>query len=214
MLRTIVSKGDYARMKERTPAAVSIWIRDGKISRAGLVGEGNAAKIWVEQADADLTRNLDPAQQAAQAHPVGLVPAPAPLAAPAPVPAPALPPSAAPIAPPLASGDDDLARRRRAEAERAEMEVEQTRRRMAADDGRWVEAAAAAKEWGRALTKIINDTETFVGSTLAREIADKFGLDWKALSVACRESYRQHRVAVAQEALAELAQLAGEPTAQ
>jgi hypothetical protein len=81
-VRTIITKGEYARLKERSPAAVSIWIRDGKISRDALIGEGNAAKIWVEQADADLARSLDPAQQAAQAHPVGLVPVPAPIAAP------------------------------------------------------------------------------------------------------------------------------------
>lgn len=78
--------------------------------------------------------------------------------------------------------------------------------------GKLVPAAAAAREWARALTKVIGDTETFLYATLARETAEKFGLDWKAVSVAFRESYRQHRAAAAQEALAELAQLGDAPT--
>jgi hypothetical protein len=74
--------------------------------------------------------------------------------------------------------------------------------------GKLINAAAAAKEWGRALSKIIADTETFVCTTLARDIAERFGLDWKAVSVASREAYRQHRAAAAEEAQTELAQLA------
>jgi hypothetical protein len=74
--------------------------------------------------------------------------------------------------------------------------------------GKLINAAAAAKEWGRALSKIVADTETFLCTTLARDIAERFGLDWKAVSVAAREAYRQHRAAVAAEAQTELAQLA------
>jgi hypothetical protein len=77
--------------------------------------------------------------------------------------------------------------------------------------GKLVPAAAAAREWARALTKVIGETETFLHATLARETAEKFGLDWKAVSVAFRESYRRHRAAAAQEALAELAQLGDAP---
>jgi hypothetical protein len=73
--------------------------------------------------------------------------------------------------------------------------------------GKLINAAEAAKEWGRALTKIISETETFLCTTLARETAERFGLDWKAVSVVFRESYRQHRAAAAQEALAELTQI-------
>jgi len=73
--------------------------------------------------------------------------------------------------------------------------------------GKLIDATAASKEWARALTKVIGDTETFLHTTLARETADRFGLDWKALSVAFRESYRRHRAAAAREAEAELAQL-------
>jgi len=77
-----------------------------------------------------------------------------------------------------------------------------------------ISAEAAAKEWGRELSKIVGDTETFLYTTLARAVAERFGLDWKAVSVACREAYRQHRAAVAQEAQAELAQLPGASPAE
>ena len=68
---------------------------------------------------------------------------------------------------PLASpGDEDLARRRRRKAEKAELDAEAAPRRMPADERRWIETGRTAKEWGRALTKIIVETETFICSTL------------------------------------------------
>jgi hypothetical protein len=74
--------------------------------------------------------------------------------------------------------------------------------------GELISATAATREWGRVLSKVVADTETFLFTTLARETAELFGLDWKKVSVAFREAYRRHRADVAQEAQAELAQLA------
>jgi hypothetical protein len=74
--------------------------------------------------------------------------------------------------------------------------------------GELISAAAATREWARVLSKVVSDTETFLFTTLARETAELFGLDWKKVSVAFREAYRRHRADVAQEAQAELAQLA------
>ena len=71
-MRTIVSKLEFARRKHRSPACVSGWIKAGKISRAALVGDGQAAKIWVEQADADLAASLNPSQQWSQEHPANV----------------------------------------------------------------------------------------------------------------------------------------------
>ena len=62
-MRTIMSKSRYAKSKGRSLSALSHWIATGKISRAALLGEGVRARIWVEQADANLERNLDPNQQ-------------------------------------------------------------------------------------------------------------------------------------------------------
>lgn len=65
-MRTLLTKGEYARRKCRSPQAVSAWIKDGKISKSAIVGRGPRARIWVEQADADLAENLDPSQQWSQ----------------------------------------------------------------------------------------------------------------------------------------------------
>ncbi|KWV54326.1 hypothetical protein AS156_00945 [Bradyrhizobium macuxiense] len=65
-MRTIRTKGEYARLKSRSPQAVTKWIATGKISKAAIIGDGPRARIWVEQADADLAANLDPSQQWSQ----------------------------------------------------------------------------------------------------------------------------------------------------
>lgn len=196
-MKTIVSKADYARLKSRTPSAISNWIAAGKISSAALIGTGVRAKIWVEQADADLIRNLDPAQQSAQVAPV----APSsslPLdgdAQPAPLPSPR---SAA-----AAADDEDLRRRRKADADRAEHEAEQARRKLAVDEGRWIDAAETAKVWGRELAALIAKTETFLFTQVPRELADRYpNLDWKQVAVVMRQLYRKHRSEVSAEAAA------------
>lgn len=215
-MKTVVTKGQYARLKNRAPSAVSNWIAEGKISRDALIGEGRNARVWVEKADADLAVSLDPAQQAAQELPIigaitGTVTPPAePPAGDA-----ARPPAVAPPAPqgegqvvmfpggrtpPAPAADveprpltDDLARRRRADAEKAELEVEMSRRRLAVDEGRWVETDAAQRAWARELSALIADVETFVVSALANEIADRYGLDRKKLASENRAAFRRHR---------------------
>lgn len=72
--------------------------------------------------------------------------------------------------------------------------------------GKLINAADAAREWGRTLAKLVADTETFLFTVLARDLAEHFGLDWKAVSVRSREAYRNHRAGVAREAQAELNQ--------
>lgn len=190
-MKTIVSKAEYAALKERGASAVSNWIAEGKITRAALVGEGVRARIWVEQADADLLLRLDPSQQAAQPQPVA--------------------PSAAPLVPeqaanlqvepqlPYRSGaggqnadDEYLRRKRKADAERAEHDTEAARRKNSLDEGRWIDAADAAREWGRELSRIRTETETFLFTALARHLADRHGLDWKTLAVEMRDLYRAH----------------------
>ena len=179
-VKTVVTKGRFAEMKGRTPAAVSNWIKRGRITATALVGEGNNARIWVEQAERDLALALDPAQQAAHPVPQAVITSDG-AQAPAP-------------------GDDDLARRRKADADRAEQDAEAARRRNAVESGRWIEQEAAAKQWGAELAKIVTDTETFLTTTLARDIAERTGQDWKTLSAMIRDLYRKHRTTVATDA--------------
>jgi hypothetical protein len=200
--KTVVTKGEYARLKGRSPAAVSNWIKEGKITPSALEGKGNRARVWVEQADADLARGLDPAQQAAQP-----APAVAPIGVPGEQPAEPYLVRASKRAAEVAAADEDLSRRRKADADKAEYAAEKARRELAVAEGRWIDAAAAQQEWGRELAKLVGDVETFIAGPLARELANKYGLDWKALSVEARGLFRLHRGEKADAAAAELATL-------
>jgi hypothetical protein len=201
-----MTKGAYAAYKGRTPGTVSHWIADGKISAAAMVGEGHHARIWVEQADADLLRSLDPAQQAAQENPIGVAAvalpngvATLPQSAAAPgAPARGLSPSVDKSAAP--TDDEMLRRRRKADAEKAEHDAEAARRKLAIDEGRWVDAAEALRTWTAKLAAIISETETYLTNTLARELADEFRSDAKTLAARIRDRYREFRSRVADDA--------------
>lgn len=190
--RTLVSKGEYARLKQRAPSAVSNWIAGGKISPEALVGIGNHAKIWVERADLDLARNLDPAQQEQQERPIAVTPG--------------LPPPPPSVAAPISSDPiiDDIARRRKADADAAELNAEQARRRLAADSGRWVDAAEVKAIYTQELAKLVTDLDVFITSVMAVELAEAFGLDVKLVTIKAREIYRSYRGGVADDARAEI----------
>lgn len=195
-MKTIVTKAEFAARKSRLPSAISNWIASGKISRAALVGEGVRARIWLEQAERDLELGIDPAQDAAQ-----------------PVPVLNSPPLQSPRVGAGAGDDEDIRRRRRADADKAEHDAEAARRKLSIDEGRWVDAAEAARVWGRELAKLTADTETFLFTTLAREIAQRHGLDWKALAVEIRELFHRHRTSASEDArMRREAIESGEPT--
>jgi hypothetical protein len=46
-----LSKGEFARRRDVTPAAVSQWISSGKSSGDALVGSGRYTRISVEEAE-------------------------------------------------------------------------------------------------------------------------------------------------------------------
>src|SRR4051812_10129499 len=107
--------------QKRKPSAISNWIAAGKISKAALIGEGVRAHIWLEQALRDLQLNLDPGQQSAQRVPVTAD-------------------DGRHYQPPLITNveDDDLRRRRKADADRAEHDAEAARRKLLVDEGKYV----------------------------------------------------------------------------
>jgi hypothetical protein len=193
-VKTIVSKAKFAEMKGRVPSAVSNWIAEGKITAAALIGSGIRAQIWVEQAEADLKRTLDPAQQAAQELPANM---PGPGIA---------PPPDAPLSPSrvLSQEDDEnLRRKRKADADKAEEDARAALRRNNVEAGRWVDAAEQAREFAAQLAKLNADVETFLASSLARTVAEAHGLDWKALSIEMRDLYRNFRLSTADQAKAQ-----------
>lgn len=201
LARTVVTKGKFAALKGRTPQCVSNWIKDGKITGSALVGEGHRAQIWVERADADLARSLDPAQQAAQPNPVAATITGAPTPPEPAQPAPDFNGSL-PALRPAAVDDEDLRRRRKADADRAEFDAEVVRRKLLAEEGRWIDAATAQKAWAGKLAKLTSETETFLSNLLARKIADETKSDWKLLAALMRDGYREFRLSVSTEAQA------------
>lgn len=168
--RTICSKSEFARARGRSPKQVTDWLQRGIITPAALVGEGHRARIWVEQADRDIAAHMRPGS-AAQLD------------------------TGAPT--PVADSEDAklLRRRRKADAEHAEMRAEQARRQLAADDGRWIEREAAERAWAKQLQEIISRIEVWASSTLPQDIAADIGGDWKLIASSVRKSFRQHREA-------------------
>lgn len=186
--RTLMSKGEYARYKERAPSAVSNWIAEGRLVPPAIIGEGQRAKVWVEEADRQLAEGLDPSQQNAQARPIEPTP-------------------------PAGSGGkpdyevpDDIRRKRKADADAAELTAEAQRRKLLADEGRWIEASDAKRAWGAELTRLVTEVDTFVSNKLANVIADEFELDRKAVATVIRKAYRGFRSEVADRARGELAE--------
>jgi hypothetical protein len=145
-MTNVVTKGEFARLKGRTPSAVSNWIADGKITPAALIGKGPRARIWVERADADLAASLASGQQLAQANPIGPT-LPRPLAD-----------AGQPAAAPQSEREADLARRAKADADRAEAEAIAARRKNEIDAGRLVDVSnlqLAAEMLAHAQVRII-----------------------------------------------------------
>ena len=182
-MQQIVTKSEFAGIMGRTPACVSHWINNGKISPAALVGTGNRAKICVERAKFDLATRLDPTEQDKQEQPI-LSPSDGDRG------------SAAPQD--EVTDIDMIRRKRRAEAELAEHQAEAARRKLAIDEGRWVEASDAQAAWGRELTNLVNHFENFVLRTLPRDIAERHhGCDLKAETIHMGGLFRKWRVEIA-----------------
>lgn len=204
-MRTIVSKGEFAARMKRAPSAISNWIADGRITPAAIMGTGVRAQIWVEQAERDLARNLDPGQQLSQERPIGAAPA-----ATAPVTAAPAAPGAGDLLPPETSEDEDLRRRRKADADRAEREAERAKLRTEREYGRWLDVAEAQKAWGKELSNILTEIEAFVTSTMPRDLADHFNLDPREVATLIITLWRERRARAAKEAEAREAELTNE----
>jgi len=65
MAKNLVSKGDFAIRRGVTPARVSQWLSEGKISGEAIVGTGRHARIDEDLACQQLEEHLDLDQRAA-----------------------------------------------------------------------------------------------------------------------------------------------------
>jgi hypothetical protein len=195
-MKTVLSKAEFAKHVGRSRSCISGWIKAGKISANALIGDGRNARIWVQRAKDDLARSLDPAQQVSQAAPIAFDATEMPLTADD-GPNRGLLPIAIP-----SERERDLARRAKADADKAEHDAEAARRRLAIDEGRYVLAEEAAAAWGREMSKHIADTEMFIGTKLPQLIAERHGLDWKILASEMRSDYRDFRMTASEDARA------------
>ena len=150
----LVSKGKFAEMVGRTPAAVSQWIAAGKLSGPALVGEGRFAQIDVEVAQQQLGITLDLGQQLAQ-------PAPILASTVAAAPAGAVPPAEI----------RDQERLLKAKADREEL----ARAREFAESetlrGAWMVTAEAEAVWSEQLARLQQAMESWLVTTAANECA-------------------------------------------
>ncbi len=195
-MKTVLSKAEFAKHVGRSRSCISGWIKDGKISADALIGDGREARIWVQRAKADLARALDPSQQVAQAMPIAFDAREIPLPDDGPK-------SGAPTqTPPTSERERDLARRAKADADKAEHDEEAARRRLAVDEGRYVLAEEAAAAWGKEISKVLAAIEGFMTMSLPRLLADEIGADWRVISTISRNQWRALRAQLSDDAKA------------
>lgn len=201
----LVSKGKFAEMVGRTPAAVSQWIAGGKLSGAALVGEGRFAQVNVEVALQQLGITLDLGQQLAQSAPIlsgATLPAPAPAAAPmAAEPSlfsqPQLPPAPAQV-------DDDQRRLLAARADREELARAKDIAAAKERDGEWMVTAKAEEAWSAQLARIVQAMESWLVTSAATRCASIAASDEaktpRAYAVALRQGFERLCARLSKEA--------------
>lgn len=162
-----VTKGKFAELVGRSPAAVSGWIREGKLHGNALVGEGRYALVNVEVALQQLGPALDLGQQLAQSRPIigGGTGAEKP--------------------------GSDQERLLKARADREELALQKERAEAAEASGRWMLTEAAMVEWSRQLAELVHATETWLVTEAAEECARAAasGAGPKELGAILRRSY-------------------------
>ena len=174
-----ISKSELAKLHDRSPAAVTKWIKAGTLSGAALKGGSRSARIVLTEAERQLTDNLDPAQQMAQEQPI------ARDAAAVAVETEADPP--AEPAGPTAEQSYAWARARKMEADAILAEA-----RVQKQAGIYVLADDVRRETGRLIADLTDRLER-LPQALGETIAAEFGVDQRAVTIAIRQAVRRER---------------------
>ena len=181
----VVSKGQFAALRNVSPGRVSQWISEGKIKPDALVGEGRNAKINVAVATRQLRDALDVGQLAGNGVGTRLdlrLPAQALPAAPAREPA----SPGDPIADAIKQERLDQLRR----ANRREAEEE------AARSGKYTDAAEASRQMGVIATKMMAVMEGSLAE-LATAVSARFEIPQRDVLHLLRSEFRKVRAAAA-----------------
>lgn len=173
----LLTKGEFAKRRGVTPAAVSQWLSTGRLTGSALVGIGRNAKIDVAEAERQLGLTLDPGQQMARGG--------RPVAS-------GMPPAGGGDAP----SNNAVERYQLARAINAEIETERARRKEEAERGNYMETAPARDAWSKELSGFIQAVDMWfpdVAELLAAETTQGVVLDAKAITVHLRRSWRSFR---------------------
>jgi hypothetical protein len=185
----VVSKGQFATLRNVSPGRVSQWISEGKIKPDALVGEGRNAKINVTVARLQLREALDVSQLAGNGVATNLalpLTASTPPSASAPNREAAPSPQNDPIAEAIKQERLDQLRR----ANRREAEEE------AARSGRFTDAADAARQMGTLATKMMAVMEGSLPE-LATAVSARFEIPQRDVLHLLRSEFRKVRAAAA-----------------
>lgn len=179
---SVVSKSQYAALKNVSPGRVSQWISEGKIEPDAMVGEGRSAKINVALADQYLRRKLDMSQRTGNGLATRL---------PDTTPAPA---AAAPDAPPPAPSAIDVIEEafKRERLEGLQRENRKKAEEEAARAGRYVDAQAATAQMAKIAAKTITVFEGALPE-IAGQLAAKFNLSQRDVLHLLRHEFRAVR---------------------
>ena len=182
----VVSKGQFAALRNVSPGRVSQWISEGKIKPDALVGEGRNAKINVAMATRQLRDSLDVGQLTGNG--VGTrLDLPLPVQ---PVPAPAKEPAPSPAGDPIADAikQERLDQLRRANRREAEEE--------AARSGKYTDAAEAARQMGVIATKMMAVMEGSLAE-FATAVSARFEIPQRDVLHLLRSEFRKVRATAA-----------------
>lgn len=201
----IVSKSEFARLSNVSPARVSQWIAEGQIKDDALVGEGRSARVRVSVARAQLRRHLDIGQRMGNGLSTRLDgPAPEQIEAP-------LAPGAAPDAQvlpfqrPAPPSDPVEEKIKAARLEGLSRDNRKKAEEEAARSGRYTRTDDVAKQFGRLGSQMVNTFEGWLGEA-ASKIAARFALPQRDVLHLMRAEFRSFRAG----ASASLRQQAGE----
>ena len=193
---TLVTSSELAAALKVSPTRVGQYVREGKLAGC-FMGDGRARRFDLDRAVQALGRQLHPGQMLGNG--AATRKAIADLKAPAQV-TPAL---AAPHADSGADerdevraevrGDDkDAARYEVARIHKAEEEVRKLRRLNAEAEGKYVLAAEVERQIARLMAQEIAEFDAMLRNA-ARALADKFGLDARAVRQVVMDVWRAYR---------------------
>ena len=195
----VVSKSEFARLSNVSPARVSQWIAEKKIYGDALVGDGRDARIRISVARAQLRQNLDISQRMGNGLSTQLDgPVPATTVTMAPASAPVDQAPGAQVLPfqrpaslePVRDPIEEQIKRERLETAR------RTNRKMAEEEaarnGRYVLADDVRREIGKTSAQYLSSTEGWLAE-LASKTAAKFSLQQRDVLHLMRSEFRNFR---------------------